>query len=182
MSEKLMFKIGKGALIPADEYTVSKLRTRNYKLNDVVLADITKPRNPKFNRLIHKLGKIVTENIADFHGMDAHSCIKRLQIEANAGCEEIAISLISSEWSLIKPILPALKILVGFISKATGFEITDSGMAIVRTPKSLSFATMDQVAYEEVAMKICYHIHEVYWPTSTPEQIERMALQYVEAT
>lgn len=151
MSEKLMFKVGKGVLLPADEYTVSKLRTRNYRVNDLVAVDIKKPRSPGFNRLLHKLGLIVAANIEEFSGMDGHSCIKRLQIEANAGCYEVMAN------------------------------IRGVGMCLHRIPKSLSFETMDQVEYEEVARKICYHISEVYWPTSTPEQIERMALQYVEA-
>lgn len=146
-----MFKVGKGALVPADDYTLSKLRTRNYRVNDVVLAEITKPRNPRFNRLFHKLGQLVSVNIEEFTGLDAHACIKRLQIEANAGCDEVIAN------------------------------IKGIGKCLCRIPRSLSFETMDEIEYQEVAKKICYHIHDVYWPTRTPEQIERMAMEYVEA-
>jgi len=50
-------------------------------MNDVVAAQITKLRNPKFNRLVHRIGQLVVANIEAFAGLDAHTAIKRMQLE-----------------------------------------------------------------------------------------------------
>lgn len=89
--EKIYFRVSKGALIPADPYAASKLRERGYHMNDLLAADLVKPRNPKFNRLVHQLGQLVVANIDAFAGMDAHKAIKRLQIEGKVACDEIGI-------------------------------------------------------------------------------------------
>jgi hypothetical protein len=90
--EKIYFRVSKGALIPADPYAASVLRERGYRMNDLLAADLTKPRNPKFNRLVHQLGQLVVANIDAFAGLDAHKAIKRLQIEGKVACDEIGIS------------------------------------------------------------------------------------------
>ena len=148
--EKIYFRIDKGALIPADGYAASVLRRRSFKIGDVVHADVTKIRNPKFNRLVHRIGKLVVANVAGFGDLDAHKAIKRLQLESGAGCEEIGI------------------LLPGF------------GIVTHRTPRSLSFAETDEGEYVEIARAICRHISERYWPELTPEQIEVMAESFVE--
>lgn len=149
--EKIYFRVAKGSLIPADSYAITRLKARNYRLGDVVSVVISKPRNGAFNRLIHKLGQIVAANIEEFEGLDAHQCIKRLQIEANAGCDEVMAN------------------------------IPGVGKCLCRIPRSLSYESMDEIEYQAVAKKICHHIANVYWTKSTPEQIERMAIEYQEA-
>lgn len=89
--EKIFFRVVKGALVPADPYQATKLRERGYRMNDLLAADLVKPRNPKFNNLVHRLGQLVVANIDAFAGMDAHKAIKRLQIEGKVACDEIGI-------------------------------------------------------------------------------------------
>lgn len=91
--EKFALRVIKGGFAPADEHTRAKLRERKYQIDDVVFADIRKARNPKFMRLAHALGKLVADNIDSFNGMDAHRVLKRLQLEANIGCDEVAYRL-----------------------------------------------------------------------------------------
>lgn len=55
------------------------------------------------------------------------------------------------------------------------------GMRLCRLPRSLSYESMDEGEFQEVMGRICQFVCERYWPTETPEAIERMALQYVEA-
>ncbi|TQE94108.1 MAG: hypothetical protein FKY71_17820 [Spiribacter salinus] len=81
---------GGGALIPADSTTQARMRERGYKTGDLIFAEFRKPRNPQFHRLIHAIGGLAANNIDEFHGMSAHSVLKRLQLESGVGCEEIA--------------------------------------------------------------------------------------------
>lgn len=143
--DRIYFRVAKGALVPADNYQSTKLRERGYHLNDLLAADLTKPRNPKFNRLVHRLGQLVVANVEAFAGIDAHKAIKRLQIEGKVACDEIGIF-------------------------APGY-----GMLIQFVPRSLSFESMDEGEYQQAARGISRTIAERYWPDMTPEAIEQMA-------
>ena len=143
--ERIHLRVIKGGLVPADKYAESLLRGKNYKIGDVLGASVTKLRNPKFNRLVHKLGILCAENIEDFSGLDAHTTIKRLQIEGKIACEEIGIS------------------------------IPGYGMVIQFIPRSLSFDSMDEAEFHEAAKSICRLIAERYWKGLTAERIENMA-------
>ena len=88
--EKIALRVGKGRLEPADGLAAARLRAKGYSIGDVVFAEIRKPRNPGYHRLAHVLGTMVSDNIDEFAGMDAHATLKRLQMECGIGCEEIA--------------------------------------------------------------------------------------------
>ena len=143
--EPIYFRVVKGGLQPADPYAASCLRERNYKIGDLLKCELTKPRNPKFNRLVHKLGVLVVANIESFSNTNAHGAIKRLQIEGRVACDEI------------------------------GHLVPGYGMVIQFNPRSLSFENMDEGEYNQAAKGISRTISERYWPTMTPEQIEAMA-------
>lgn len=134
-----------GQFIPADSSQAAELRRRGYKRGDLIAADMTKPRNPKFNGLVHKLGQLVTHNIEAFAGMDSHKAIKRLQLEGKICCDELAIML-------------------------PGF-----GQMMYLVPQSLSFESMDEAEFQDAARRICRFLSERYWPACTAEEIERMA-------
>lgn len=82
-----------GVLRPADSLAAGRLRARGYRKGDAVFVEVRKPRNPRHHRLAHALGALVSEQVDDFHGLDAHSVLKRLQLESGAGCDEIAVRL-----------------------------------------------------------------------------------------
>ena len=98
--EKIYLRVVKGSLVPADPVQAAKLRDRRYHMNDLVLADITKPRNPKFNKLVHQLGQLVVQKIDAFSCLDAHKAIKRLQIEGRIACDEIGVMVANSATAL----------------------------------------------------------------------------------
>lgn len=148
--EKIYLRVVRGALAPADNYAMAKLRERGFKVGDLLKADLTKPNNPKFHRLMHHIGQLCAANLDEFQGMDAHRILKRLQIEGNIACEELGV-------------------------KIPGF-----GMVIQRIPKSLSFESMDDGERHEVARAMCRHISEQYWPGCSPETIEQMAESMVQ--
>lgn len=143
--ERFPLRIVKGGFIPADQSTVARLRERRFSSGDIVFAEFRKPRNPKFHRLAHALGRLVAENIEQFEGMDPHRVLKRLQIEANVGCDEMAI------------------------------YVPGVGKCLHLAPRSLSYESMDQGEFHEVIRGFCRHIAQTYWPDLSPEQIEQMA-------
>lgn len=143
--EKIFLKVIKGGLVPADPYAESKLREKHYKIGDVVGAQITKLRNPRFNRLIHQLGRLCVENIEAFSSLDAHICLKRLQLEGRIACDEI------------------------------GIMIPGYGMVSQFIPRSLSFESQDETEFHETARAISRLIAQRYWPDLSPEKIEQMA-------
>lgn len=147
--ERIYFRVQKGSLVPADSYAASKLRERGYAVNDLLAAELVKPRNPKFNRLVHRIGQLVVANIESFSGLDAHQAIKRLQIEGKIACEEIGIS------------------------------VANYGMVIQLIPRSLSNESMDEGEYHQAARGICRTIAERYWRDLDEDAIAEMAESFV---
>lgn len=148
--ERIYLRVIKGGFVPADDYAASRLREKGYKLNDVLAAQIVKLRNPRFNRLVHRIGQLVVANIEAFEGLEAHTAIKRLQMEGRIACDEI------------------------------GIMVPGYGMVVQVIPRSMSFDSMDEWEYQEAARAICRLIAERYWPTLTPEQVEQMAESFVQ--
>lgn len=143
--EKIYLRVIKGGLVPADNFAEAQVRNKKFKIGDVVGASIRKLRNQKFNRLVHRIGQLVAANIEAFSGLDAHTCIKRLQIEGRIACDEI------------------------------GVLVQGYGMVIQFIPRSMSFDSMDEAEYHDCAKRICRLISERYWPGLDAEKIEEMA-------
>lgn len=143
--KKTPLRVIKGGFAPADKFTAEELRSRKYKLGDLVFAKITRPRNPKFNRLVHGFGLLLTENIEAFEALDAHQVLKRIQLEADIACDEIAV------------IFPGI------------------GPCMYRIPQSMSFESMDQDTFSKVFKRFCDYVAKKYWPTLTAEQVAEMA-------
>jgi hypothetical protein len=148
--ERIYLRVAKGALVPADSCAEAQLRSRGYSIGDVLAADLAKLRNQKFNRLVHRIGQLVVANVEAFAGLEAHTAIKRLQIEGKVACDEI------------------------------GIHVPGYGMLIQFIPRSLSFESMDESEYQVAARGICRTIAERYWPTLTEDQIAEMAESFVE--
>lgn len=143
--EKFALRVIKGGFRPADGYTESRLRDKGYRIDDVVFAQLSKPRNPKYHRLVHQFAIMLAENIEDFESLDPHSILKRIQYEANIGCEEI------------------------------GAKVPGVGFVSVRFPRSMSFESMDQGEFEEIYRAMCRYVAENYWRGMTEDQIAEMA-------
>lgn len=179
--EKIYLRVAKGSLIPADNYALSLLRERKYNTGDLLAADLVKPRNQKFNRLVHKVGQLVVANIEAFAGLEAHAAIKRLQWEGNIHCDEIGVS-IKSAWSQVAAAILAMPGMQSIepALKVVGSMLPEKSLVTTRHPRSLSFATMDEGEYQQAAKAICRLISERYWTNLTPEAIEEMASVMIE--
>jgi hypothetical protein len=147
--EKIFLRVVKGAMVPADDYAMNKIRSRGFRIGDVLQADLVKLRNPKFNRLVHRIGSLVVANIDAFAGMDSHEALKKIQLEGNVACTQQVVDM------------PGI------------------GRCMVTIPKSLSFDNMDEGEFHETARAMCRFIAEKYWPSLTAEQIEQMAETFI---
>lgn len=119
-------------------------REREYRAGDVVRCEIKKARNIKFHRLVHALGRLVSDQIDKFQGLDAHTTIKKLQLDAGVCCTYEA------------------------------FDIPDLGRVMRLIPESISFDYMPEERFREFWRGICQHLIATYWPTLSEEQIEEM--------
>lgn len=174
--ERIYLRVDKGCLVPADSYAASKLRERNYRVGDLLAAELVKPRNPKFNRLVHRIGQLVVANIDAFAGMDAHAAVKRLQWEGNIQCEEVGVSM-RSAWSQIAAAILSINGMEVIKSAldVVGAMLPEKAVVTMRQPRSLSFESLDETEYKEAARLICVVISERYWPGASPEAVEQMA-------
>lgn len=141
---KIALQVVKGALVPIDGQG-RKWLNDNCKLGDILSADLRKSRNSRFNRLVHAIGRLCSEQIEAFSGKDAHACLKQIQLEGQIACDQQRM------------------------------EIPGIGAVMVSIPKSLSFDSMDETEFQDVAKDMSRWIAARYWPTMTPEAIERMA-------
>ena len=149
-SKRIFFRFSNNGLLPADSWAASQLQEKRFHNGDIVSAQLWKLNNPGFHRLIHRIGQLCASNIEAFDGMDAHRVIKRIQLEANICCDEIA------------GILPG------------------NGAMTWRIPQSLSFDSMDDIERHGLALAMCRHISKQYWPTLSPDQISEMAESFVQ--
>lgn len=147
--ETIELRIEKGCLVPLDDRAKMLLRSRGYAVGDVVTADLRKERNGRYHRLVFALGNVVAENIEAFEGMGAHSVLKKLQLESEAGCERKGVSL------------PGV------------------GACTVIVPRSLSYQEMDETEFQAVSKMLCAHVAKAYWPTMSAEDVERMAANWI---
>lgn len=133
-----------GALVPRHQIDRRLMRERAYRVGDDIRADLKKPRNVKFHRMVHALGGILADHIEAFHGMNCHAVIKRLQRETGICCDEQEV------------------------------DIPGVGKLLIKVAMSLSFDEMDEGAFYELWKGICLHVTKHYWPGLTEEQIDDM--------
>lgn len=148
--EKIFMKFQSRALVPVDDYAIHQLRERKFRIGDVVAVEITKSRNPGFNRLAHSLGKLCAANIDEFKGRDAHTVIKQIQLRAGIECEESIIT------------------------------VPGGGEMLCKQPKSIGFASMGQETFRDMMLNFCRYVAENYFEGLTAEQVQVMAEKFIE--
>jgi hypothetical protein len=144
--ERYMLKVrDDGAFVPADVHTCARLREKRYKTGAYVAAELYRARNPGFHRLAHAFGDLVRNHIDGFEHLDAHKTLKRLQLEAGAGCDELML------------------------------QVPGVGPVPYKIPKSLSFESLDEAEFRQVFTAMCEHVSNTYWPSLSADDIEEMA-------
>lgn len=163
-------------LVAATASDADRLKTKGNQIGDLIFARVTKPRNPGFHRLAHRIGTLAIENIEAFSHLEAHSALKRLQLESGAACESVLVQ-VHTIWPAVitwidqhlgRPMAVMLKVVVEEMK-------IGRTMIPVRIPRSLSFDSLDEIEFKEAIKTICRYMSVVYWPTMAPGQIEEMA-------
>lgn len=149
MKETLAMRVARiekaGVLLPADGFCQKRLREMGLKVGDIVSVKVNRMREYWYHKMVHIFGQLVAENIEGFHGMKAHDVLKRLQAEAQIGCEAISIKVIST-----------------------------GDMVVMHYPRSLAYGEMDQAEFESVFIGFCQHVVEHYWPTLSLENMQAL--------
>ena len=143
--ERILLRVERGALVPADAHSQQRLRERGYRVGDVLAAELVKPRSPGFWRLAHRIGTLCTQSIDAFNGLNAHQAIKKIQADAGLECD------------------------------VTHTDIPGLGVLVSKQPRSLSFESMEQGQFYEFTRAACRHIASTYWPHLTAEAVQEMA-------
>lgn len=133
------------AFVAASDADRSMLRERGFRLNTRVLAFLSLPRNPRFNRLVHGLGKILGQNLDRFTGKQSHDVIKELQLESGVCCDRTEV------------VIPGV------------------GDLILKKPQSLAFHSMGEDTFKAFWAGVCAYVIEHDWPTLTEERLTEMA-------
>ncbi|MBK5645828.1 MAG: hypothetical protein I4N51_00940 [Acinetobacter sp.] len=82
-----------GAFVPNSDEDKNYLRERQYREGERIRAVLTKPRNERFNRLVHGMGHLIVENIEGYESLRAHDAIKKLQSEGRIHCSIETLSV-----------------------------------------------------------------------------------------
>ncbi|MHB1403841.1 MAG: hypothetical protein ACYCWB_15720 [Thiobacillus sp.] len=135
----------RAAFVAASDADAALMAERGFKLNAKVRADLKQPRNERFNRLVHGLGRVLVQNIDRFAGMQAHAAIKELQAESGVYCDR------------------------------EEFDIPGLGRLSRQVPQSLAFDSMGEEAFQDFWRGCCAYLVATDWPTLTEERLTEMA-------
>lgn len=135
----------RAAFVAASEADAALLVERAFRLNTKVRAELKQPRNERFNRLVHGLGRVLVQNIDRFAGMQAHAAIKELQAESGVYCDR------------------------------EEFDIPGLGRLSRQVPQSLAFDSMGEEAFQDFWRQCCAYLVKTDWPTLTEERLTEMA-------
>ncbi len=134
-----------GALVPSSDADRSILRDRGFKRNVKVRAQLTQPRNERFNRLVHGMGRVLAENLERFRGKQAHDAIKALQAESGVYCTQ------------------------------TAYELPGLGTLMRSEPQSLSFDNLGEDLFQDFWRQVCAYLIETDWPSLDEDRLTEMA-------
>lgn len=137
-----------GALVPLTKWDARAMRERKYSVGTEVRGELKQRRNVKFHRLAHAMGALMVDQHEDFAGLDAHSALKRLQMESGAACETVE------------------------------YDIPNVGKLTRTEPRSLAFDELDEAEFQQVMRTIYRHIAVKYWTTLDELAIEQMVEMY----
>lgn len=101
--QRVALRVEKGALVLADSAAVRYFRESGIKVGETIFVEITKPRNPEFNGLAHKLGTVIAENVEAFDGMKGHDVLKKIQRDARIECDITEAEIAGMRVEFINP-------------------------------------------------------------------------------
>jgi len=144
---KVRMKVLRGSLSPADNTATLVIRKLGLGIGEIVEVDISKIKNPQFNRYVHVMGKLMAQNVSEFEGRsDYHEILKEIQEESGAYCDRQVFKF-------------------GEGKKLETFTRI----------KAKSLGDMDQHEFQDFYKQICHYIAQKYWPDLNAEAVAQMA-------
>lgn len=114
-----------GALVADSPQDARRLRDLKLGQGQALRAELTKPRNVKFHRLVHALGHLLADHWPAFAGLGAHEAIKRAQVESGTACEVQMVDMGSLDFG------PMGKVEIGLrpvkVARSLAFDCMDEG-------------------------------------------------------
>lgn len=135
----------RAAWVAASDADAALMAERGFKMNTTVRAELRQPRNARYNRLVHGLGRVLAQNIDRFAGMQSHAAIKELQAESGVYCDR------------------------------EEFDIPGLGRLSRQVPQSLSFDSMGEEVFQDFWRQCCAYLVAKDWPSLTEERLTEMA-------
>lgn len=133
-----------GCMVPSSKTDRAILRAKKIRIGDRIRMAPKKPRNEKFNRLVHGLGTLVRDQVEGFEHEDAHTAIKKLQADSGVMCEPVV------------------------------YQIPGLGNLTRSEPRSIAFDEMEEGEFHLFWQGICAHLVAKYWPALDADAIEAM--------
>lgn len=134
------------AFIPASATDVHTIRDRRITIGNMVRCEMTKPRSLEYHRLCHALGTLLVQNIEAFRHCNAHTALKKLQVDSGIECDE------------------------------TQTDVPGFGVLVTKQPRSIAFDQMDQGQFFQMISALCGFVAETYWPDLEGTAVEEMLM------
>jgi hypothetical protein len=122
-----------GRFAPADMPSRRLCKDRGMKVGHEFVAYLYAPRDPEQWAKAHQLATYLLENLEEFHGLDSHAVLKKLQLDSGHGCELQEIDL-------------------GALGKHC-----------IKVPKTLAFGWMDDTEWTAIYRGMCNYIVTRGW-------------------
>jgi|AntRauTorcE11898_2_1112593.scaffolds.fasta_scaffold06399_3 hypothetical protein len=170
----LALRVIKGGFVPANEQTRQALRRARLKTDDLVLANIERPRKPGFYRLAHAFARVCRDNIEEYENLTEHEVLKQIQLDTGLGCKRISVPA-SYVWSQAAG---AITDAIGEDALATLNQVEGllkGRMVTVTTPKSLNFGAMTEDEFRNIFQGFCRYIAMKHWPSLSDDQVAELA-------
>lgn len=130
-----------GALVPRYKCDFQAMRDRKYCVGTELRADLKKPRNALFHRLVHAVGQLLVEQVNGFELLDAHEAFKNLQIETGVSCDVLET------------------------------DVLGLGVLQIKQPRSIAFDQMEEGEFSELFTAIVRLISQKYLVGMSEESI-----------
>lgn len=124
-----------GTFKPSDEASRQICRSRKLYTGIEVIAYLYQVRSSEQWHKAHGLGCALVEHVEDFHGLNGHTALKKLQVDGNIACE------------------------------IETFDLGALGKITRSVPKSLAFDEMDESEFQELYGRMLEYVRMKYWPT-----------------
>jgi hypothetical protein len=141
--------------IAADEDSAGFLAERKLRLGEQVTALLSENNDPQQWRYAHALGRLLSNNIEAFAGLNSHDTIKALQLRSGAECQETMLGGVT----------------VPCPECGTEFRLPP---ILCRQPRSLSIEKMPRLRFERFLRRVKQYVIKFHWPSSSDGEIDAM--------